>query len=154
MDMYNHRTRQSILVGIPVAFFSEMRVALSVLGDPKFKFGSCHQCFTTTARRWVSTIGYNTIWGCPSNECSFQSMLVYWQEAVARDDKWKDIEFNPSYFFHRCALGDCPNFSNLAFMLLILTVLNVLFVSIGGTLMIRVKEVLPVEKKVFWSVYW
>lgn len=39
MDMYNHRTRQSILVGIPVAFFSEMRAALSVLGDQNSSLG-------------------------------------------------------------------------------------------------------------------
>ena len=34
---------------------------------------------------------------------------------------------------------------------LLLTVANVLMVAIGSALMFRVKEVLPVKKKVFWS---
>ena len=34
---------------------------------------------------------------------------------------------------------------------LMLTVANVVMVAIGSALMFRVKEVLPVKKKVFWS---
>lgn len=43
------------------------------------------------------------------------------------------------------------NFSQIAVMSLLLTVANVVMVALGATLMFRLKEVLPVNKKVFWE---
>jgi len=73
--------------------------------------------------------------------------------AIAQDDKWNDVDFHPDHHFYTpCPIKeDAANFSNLAVMSLLLTVVNILFVSIGAILMFRIKEVLPVKKKVFWS---
>jgi len=73
--------------------------------------------------------------------------------AIIRDDDWEaDFEWSPDHFF---SFQNHPQFvkkvSALAFTSLLLTVFNVLFVSIGAITMFRLKEVLPVEKTVFWS---
>ena len=44
-----------------------------------------------------------------------------------------------------------PNFRQMGVLSLMLTVANVVMVAIGATLMFRVKEVLPVKKKIFWD---
>ena len=46
---------------------------------------------------------------------------------------------------------ELPNFAEMGLISLMLTVANVIMVAIGATLMFRLKEVLPVEKKVFWD---
>lgn len=43
------------------------------------------------------------------------------------------------------------SFAGMAIMSLLLTVANVLMVAIGSCLLFRIKEVLPVEKKIFWD---
>lgn len=43
------------------------------------------------------------------------------------------------------------NFSQTAIMSLFLTLANIICVALGATLMFRIKEVLPVKKKVFWE---
>lgn len=43
------------------------------------------------------------------------------------------------------------NFSQMAIMSLFLTLANIICVALGATLMFRMKEVLPVKKKVFWE---
>lgn len=71
--------------------------------------------------------------------------------AIIRDDDWiqGDFEWTPDHFFSFQRF--VPKVSALAFTSLLLTVFNVLFVSIGAIAMFRIKEVLPVEKTVFWS---
>ena len=71
--------------------------------------------------------------------------------AIIRDDDWiqGDFEWTPDHFFSFQRF--VPRVSALAFTSLLLTVFNVLFVSIGAIAMFRIKEVLPVEKTVFWS---
>ena len=44
-----------------------------------------------------------------------------------------------------------PSFSQRGFISLMLTVINVIMVACGSALMFRVKEVLPIKKKVFWD---
>ena len=43
------------------------------------------------------------------------------------------------------------NFTQMGVISLLLTVANVVMVAIGATLMFRVKETLPVKKKIFWD---
>lgn len=42
----------------------------------------------------------------------------------------------------------CSNFLNSAIMSVALTVANVIMVALGASLMFRIKEVLPVQKKI------
>ena len=89
----------------------------------------------------------------PSNDVFFPvnpGVLVVM--AIAQDHKWNAIEFeiHPHHFFNSPCTDENVNFSNLAMISLSLTVANVLFVSIGAISMFRIKEVLPVKKKVFW----
>lgn len=73
--------------------------------------------------------------------------------AIIQDQEWIDDhhidDWSPDHFF------TFPSFASrvtgLAVTSLMLTVVNVLFVSIGAILMFRIKEVFPVEKTVFWS---
>ena len=43
------------------------------------------------------------------------------------------------------------SYSQAAIMSLFLTIANIICVALGATLMFRMKEVLPVKKKVFWD---
>jgi hypothetical protein len=64
--------------------------------------------------------------------------------ALIDQDKWSDFhgfDNRPEY----------KNFSQAAIMSLMLTVVNVICVALGATLMFRLKEVLPMKKKVFWD---
>ena len=62
--------------------------------------------------------------------------------AFIRDDKWRNLHF----------VGlENQSFSGAAIMSLLLTIANIICVALGATLMFRIKEVLPVKKKVFWD---
>lgn len=67
---------------------------------------------------------------------------------IKRDD-WGDFdgfsvsEENSSFQY--------TNYSQGALMSLFLTLANIVCVALGATLMFRMKEVLPVKKKVFWD---
>ena len=60
---------------------------------------------------------------------------------------------NPELFDNLLQVMDeyYPNFSQMGFISLMLTVINVIMVACGSALMFRVKEVLPIKKKVFWD---
>mmetsp|Transcript_28508 Transcript_28508/g.57372 ORF Transcript_28508/g.57372 Transcript_28508/m.57372 type:complete len:122 (+) Transcript_28508:212-577(+) len=65
--------------------------------------------------------------------------------AFIKDDNWTDFhgfEYNS---------GDNSSYSQAAIMSLFLTLANIICVALGATLMFRMKEVLPVKKKVFWD---
>ena len=57
---------------------------------------------------------------------------------------------NPELFDNLLQVMDdyFPNFSQMGFISLMLTVINVIMVACGSALMFRVKEVLPIKKKV------
>ena len=62
--------------------------------------------------------------------------------AFIRDDKWRNL--------HLMGLEN-QSFSGAAITSLLLTIANIICVALGATLMFRIKEVLPVKKKVFWD---
>ena len=64
---------------------------------------------------------------------------------IIDDNKWRDFHgFQQNSY-------DYQSFSQAAIMSLLLTIANVICVALGATLMFRIKEVLPVKKKVFWD---
>lgn len=71
---------------------------------------------------------------------------MLWMMAIRRDDDWLDFSFS----FNESTLVTSQNFSEMGTISLMLTLANVVFVAAGATLMFRLKEVLPVKKKVFW----
>lgn len=66
--------------------------------------------------------------------------------AFIRDEKWSDM-----HLFQPTDVSQYYSFHQAAIMSLFLTIANVICVALGATLMFRVKEVLPVKKKVFWD---
>ena len=69
--------------------------------------------------------------------------------AFVADENWHDFHFENQDFFR--SFTGFHNFSGMAFASFLLTIVNVIFVSIGAVLMFRIKEVLPIKKKVFWD---
>ena len=65
--------------------------------------------------------------------------------AFIMDDKWTGFEGLENNHDH------VNSFSEAAIMSLFLTIANIICVALGATLMFRMKEVLPVKKKVFWD---
>ena len=74
--------------------------------------------------------------------------------AAYKGNDWSNYNFNLKILEEvvRERLGDSfPDFATMGITSLLLTIANVIMVAIGATLMMRLKEVLPVEKKVFWD---
>ncbi len=67
--------------------------------------------------------------------------------AFIEDDKWTDFHGFSTQENDSITLS----FSQTAIMSLFLTIANIICVALGATLMFRMKEVLPVKKKVFWD---
>lgn len=65
--------------------------------------------------------------------------------AFIKDNKWTDFH---GFQTHSEYIN---TFSEAAIMSLFLTIANIICVALGATLMFRMKEVLPVKKKVFWD---
>jgi hypothetical protein len=71
--------------------------------------------------------------------------------AFIKDDNWADFhgfEYNSG---DNSSYLEYTNYSQPAIMSLFLTLANIICVALGATLMFRIKEVLPVKKKVFWD---
>ena len=66
--------------------------------------------------------------------------------AIKNDDDWLDFDWSQN----GATSVTTQNFSQMGTISLMLTLANVVFVACGATLMFRLKEVLPVKKKVFW----
>ena len=73
--------------------------------------------------------------------------------AFIRNDVWvEDLQNSGDHFFHYNQNEKfAAKVSGMALTSLLLTVSNVIFVAIGAITMFRLKEVLPVEKTVFWT---
>ena len=82
--------------------------------------------------------------------------------AVIKGDEWSDFNFqysdDPSIRIRQYIAIESNekftyqfDFSQAGLISLLLTVANIIFVALGAALMFRLKEVLPVKKKVFWD---
>ena len=122
----------------PIAFFSGLGVALSILDDQTSSLVgvaisasllppavNCGMLFVVAGLKGQNFSDFNMDFQ-PRNQELFDYLM-----GVADD-----------YF---------PSFSQMGFISLMLTVINVIMVACGSALMFRVKEVLPIKKKVFWD---
>lgn len=119
----------SHFIQFPIAFFSGLGVALSVLDD-------------STSSLVGVAISASLL--PPAVNCGILMVM-----ALIKRDDWGDFhgfsvsEENSSFQY--------SNYSQGALMSLFLTLANIICVALGATLMFRIKEVLPVKKKVFWD---
>jgi len=126
-EMKSRATRVTFLTGFPIAFFSGLGVALSVLDD-------------STSSLVGVAISASLL--PPAVNCGILMVMAF-----IEDDKWTDFDG----FQNPTNVDATLLFSQAAIMSLFLTVANIICVGLGATLMFRMKEVLPVKKKVFWD---
>ena len=116
------------LAGIPIAFFSGLGVALSVLDDQ-------------TSSLVGVAISASLL--PPAVNCGMLFIV-----SVIRGESWDTFQFKTDLhksFYEKYI--EVPDFNEMGMISLFLTVANVIMVAIGATLMFRLKEVLPVQKK-------
>ena len=133
-EMMSRGTRTTFLCGIPIAFFSGLGVALSVLDDQ-------------TSSLVGVAISASLL--PPAVNCGMLFIV-----AAVKGDDWSNFSMRyaiPAVQSFAENNLELPNFAQMGLISLMLTVVNVIMVAIGATLMFRLKEVLPVEKKVFWE---
>mmetsp|Transcript_27225 Transcript_27225/g.50187 ORF Transcript_27225/g.50187 Transcript_27225/m.50187 type:complete len:190 (-) Transcript_27225:155-724(-) len=132
-EMLSRGTRATFLAGFPIAFFSGLGVALSVLDDQ-------------TSSLVGVAISASLL--PPAVNCG----MLFIVAAISGDglDKFSFVE-NPDLENQLNERAGEYNFTQMGVISLLLTVANVVMVAIGATLMFRVKEVLPVKKKIFWD---
>jgi len=126
-EMINRGTRTTFLCGIPIAFFSGLGVALSVLDDQ-------------TSSLVGVAISASLL--PPAVNCGMMFIVAFIKKEDLSD--W-------TFDYKSIINGEEDNFGQMGITSLLLTVANVIMVALGATLMFRVKEVLPVKKKVFWD---
>lgn len=124
-EMKSRATRVTFLTGFPIAFFSGLGVALSVLDD-------------STSSLVGVAISASLL--PPAVNCGMLMVMAF-----IKDNKWTDFH---GFQTHSEYIN---TFSEAAIMSLFLTIANIVCVALGATLMFRMKEVLPVKKKVFWD---
>lgn len=129
-EMLSRGTRETFLAGIPIAFFSGLGVALSVLDDQ-------------TSSLVGVAISASLL--PPAVNCGM--LLVV---ALINGNDWSHFSLD---YENQLELQNSSThkFSDMAILSLLLTIANVIMVALGATLMFRAKEVLPVKKKVFWD---
>ncbi|KAL7529526.1 hypothetical protein ACHAXR_003014 [Thalassiosira sp. AJA248-18] len=130
-EMLSRGTRTTFLAGFPIAFFSGLGVALSVLDDQ-------------TSSLVGVAISASLL--PPAVNCGMLFIV-----AAVKGGDWSNFDFKFEVVKDLLEKYDVPNFSEMGLTSLMLTVANVALVAIGATLMFRLKEVLPVNKKVFWD---
>lgn len=127
-EMLNRATPSSFYSGITIAFLTGMGVALSVLDDCMSKLVGVAVSASIIPQAVNSGI-----------------LLIL---AMQNDnERWNDFTLS---FDEEVYDEDTPSYSQLAVMSLLLTVINVVLVTCGATLMFRLKEVLPIDKEEFW----
>ena len=134
-EMLSRGTRETFLCGIPIAFFSGLGVALSVLDD--------HTSSLVGVAISASLLP-------PAVNCGMLFIV-----AAVTDDDWSNYNFKHNIYEHLAEetgmIDGAMTFSSLGITSFFLTIANVIMVGLGATLMFRAKEVLPVTKKVFWD---
>mmetsp|Transcript_26298 Transcript_26298/g.55919 ORF Transcript_26298/g.55919 Transcript_26298/m.55919 type:complete len:241 (-) Transcript_26298:161-883(-) len=120
-EMLGRGTPTTFYAGFPIAFFSGLGVALSVLDDQ-------------TSSLVGVAISASLL--PPAVNCGMLFVVAFIQ-----GDDWSNFSWR----------GSSTSFPRMGVLSLLLTVANVVMVALGAALMFRVKEVLPVKKKVFWD---
>lgn len=122
-EMSSRGELTSLLVGIPVAFLSGLGVALSVLDDSTSSLVGV----AVSASLLPPAVNAGLTW--------LASFLL--QLSISDGERGDELREH--------------EFAKMGGMSLALTISNIVLVAISSALMFRVKEVLPVKKRVFWN---
>lgn len=118
-EMLSRGTRETFLIGIPIAFFSGLGVALSVLDD-------------STSSLVGVAISASLL--PPAVNCGLLLMFALQIRLHEKNQGDRDFE------------NDQQEFVTMGIMSLSLTAVNIIMVWLSASLMFRLKEVLPVKK--------
>lgn len=178
--MANRGTWQNLYIGCPVAFFSGMGVAVSLLDDQTASMvgvaisASLLPPAVNAGILWVAFIFEQTNSDILAPQtltipcaCFVQNItngeemsynntsLDSFTEATFRDTLFglgitqsstssSDYEESPTYY-------SASEYGNMGGISLLLTLANIVLIIVSSMLMFRIKEVLPIRKKVFWE---
>eukprot|EP00804_Cyclotella_cryptica_P010100 CCRYP_019283-RA/>CCRYP_019283-RA protein AED:0.02 eAED:0.02 QI:571/1/1/1/0.66/0.5/4/1779/337 len=123
-EMLTRCTMSNFYVGIPVAFFSGLGVAVSLLDEQTNS---------------LVGVAISASLLPPAVNCG----IVWVAYAYYQADKFDVAGENANYNF--------KTFSHAGWVSLGLTLVNIAMIWISSMIMFRLKEVLPIQKKVFWS---
>ncbi len=141
-------TRSTFLAGFPIAFFSGCGVAISVVDESTSSLVgvAISASLLPPAGEVCFVRSFVFVWYLDLSFVSSQLQVnsgMLWLMAFYEDPSYVDFSFSIGY--------DAKDYSVMGTFSLLLTIANVVMVCVGATLMFRVKEVLPVTKKVFWE---
>jgi uncharacterized hydrophobic protein (TIGR00271 family) len=123
MEMTNRGQTANFLVGLPIAFFSGLGVAVSLLDDQTNSLVGV----AISASLLPPAVNAGVLW----------VSYAFAEGHVFKDDVGREYER--------------IDYREMGFYSIFLTLANVLLIWISGMLMFRLKEVLPIKKKIFWD---
>jgi uncharacterized hydrophobic protein (TIGR00271 family) len=126
-EMSTRGQLDTFLVALPVAFFSGLGVAVSLLDDQTNSLVGV----AISASLLPPAVNAGILWVA----YAFVKGGVLGSETYASDDE----DYNSK------------EYRRMGFYSLFVTLANILLIWISGMLMFRMKEVLPIKKKIFWE---
>lgn len=165
-EMVTRGTTQNFIVAIPVAFFSGLGVAVSMLDDQTSSLvgvaisASLLPPAVNAGILWIAFVFAKSNVIDPS--CVKDTMSEALQEAADANETgsralgtgFLDAVFDTQehHFFDKCDTDrHVGQYYRSGAVSLLLTLANIVLIWISGMLMFRMKEVLPIKKKVFWE---
>jgi uncharacterized hydrophobic protein (TIGR00271 family) len=123
-EMYVRGTLTNFLVALPVAFFSGLGVAVSLLDDQTASLVGV----AISASLLPPAVNAGVLW------------VAY---AFTKTDELS--------LYNNESPTTARDYRNMGFYSLFLTLANIILIWMSSMLMFRLKEVLPIKKKIFWS---
>jgi len=164
-EMVSRGTTQNFLIAIPVAFFSGLGVAVSMLDDQTSSLvgvaisASLLPPAVNAGILWIACLFAESNVIDPS--CIEDTMSEVIQEASATDEAGRALRIgffgalfgtHEHQFFDECDEDrHVGQYFRAGAVSLFLTLANIILIWISGMLMFRMKEVLPIKKTVFWE---
>jgi hypothetical protein len=145
-EMTTRGSLQNFLVGLPVAFFSGLGVAVSLLDDQTNSLvgvAISASLLPPAVNCGILFVAQAFVEGGVINSTSPVVTVPYNGELVTLQVVNSNNDNRPFY--------DSSDFYGMALMSLFLTLANIILVCLASILMFRIKEVLPIKKKVFWN---
>ena len=159
-EMINRGTRTTFLCGIPIAFFSGLGVALSVLEDQTSSLVgvAISASLLPPAGEMAKHFVFMQMQRCQGRALlnltfalsSIRHIVNCGMMFIVAFIKKEDLS-DFTYDYKSIINGEEDHYGQMGITSLLLTVANVIMVALGATLMFRAKEVLPVKKKIFWD---
>jgi uncharacterized hydrophobic protein (TIGR00271 family) len=128
-EMTTRGQLDNFLVALPVAFFSGLGVAVSLLDDQTNSLVGV----AISASLLPPAVNAGILWVA----------YAFVKGGVLDDPKFNNIDDEKEY--------TSDEYRRAGFFSLFVTLANIVLIWISGMLMFRMKEVLPIKKKIFWE---